>query len=522
MTRRICSVLLLGALGGCAGAHLYNPEKVELAQQGKKGIDSLDFSAFMAAEDKNIAAYDEAERRSWHANELLKRDLMLARMTQSSLPFHEAWIGPASDLGQHVAKLAGKPASIEELGKVGEELGAAEVTIRSNLDGVRERAVEFDRNGLSLPPCNPASGASIPARTEAVTSKIQAATGGTEKAADLLEVYDSARELCDAAQKQFEGAMCELAPATRSICSELADARSDLAGAEKIRSEISNKFDDAVREIEQAAPGARGKKPSQIAGPALAALHEAIGQGAGLAGSIKGLEVSEKRLQKLDALLDAAATGSLDDPNLTEEQRKLAVAIGGLPNLADSFYDLAGSVDSVPRYALLIVREQVRAERDRAAAQVQRAQRRVELLQAKLDTQVREFRRYVEAARYYGDAKDKDSEGRLKQKPAVALSGESPAPVRERARVAVAWSAFAWNSAETQMADYDAALFRLEYERRQSDSRIALAEWKGMLVALADSQVGYHETGITPEQWSALAVQLLQAAGLFAIAAGVQ
>ena len=71
------------------------------------------------------------------------------------------------------------------------------------------------------------------------------------------------------------------------------------------------------------------------------------------------------------------------------------------------------------------------------------------------------------------------------------------------------------------MADLEGALNRTEYDKRQANSRVALAEWKGMLVALADGQVGYHDAGIRPEELSGLAIQLLQAAGLFTIAAAV-
>ena len=102
--------------------------------------------------------------------------------------------------------------------------------------------------------------------------------------------------------------------------------------------------------------------------------------------SFASLELSEKRLQELDAVLAAAATGELEDAGLSREQQRLAIALGGLPDLADSFYDLAAASETVPRYALLIVREQVRAERDRAAAEVAFATARVEILQRMIDT----------------------------------------------------------------------------------------------------------------------------------------
>jgi hypothetical protein len=62
----------------------------------------------------------------------------------------------------------------------------------------------------------------------------------------------------------------------------------------------------------------------------------------------------------------------------------------------------------------------------------------------------------------------------------------------------------------------------LDYEAKQSRSRVTLTEWKGMLAALADGQIGYHKTGIRPKELSGLVVQLLQAAGLFAIAARIE
>jgi hypothetical protein len=101
------------------------------------------------------------------------------------------------------------------------------------------------------------------------------------------------------------------------------------------------------------------------------------------------------------------------------------------------------------------------------------------------------------------------------------MSTSTPAPERERVKAAVAWSFYVSSEAERQLADLGAASNALEYEANQARSRAALAEWKGMLSVLADGQVGYHETGIRPEELSALAIQLLQAAGLFAIAAGV-
>lgn len=449
---------------------------------------------------------------------------MLARIAQSPKPFEEAWIGPGSDLGQHIQQLLGKSASIRQLGETAEAFNEVRILFEGHLNGVRARATDFILHGLTLPRCAPGASELIPSRSQAITGALAAdavAAGVGSKTDFLLMQYDEAKERCNDAAREF-ARMSDLAPAASAIASKLADARADLAEAERLRGEIAKRFDEVVKEIREAAPTAGGKKPSEIAGPALAALHAVVGEAAGLAGSVKSLAVSEKRLQELDALLGAAATGKLEDPSLSQEQRRLAVALGGLPNLADSFYDLAEASGAVPRYALLVVREQVRAERDRAAADVAQATGRVEILQAMFDAQVLEFRRYARAARFYEEARTRDAGSLLRRSPAVVLSAASPTSVRERAKAAVAWSAFAWNNTETRMAGYEGALLRLEYDRRQSNSRVALAEWKGMLTALADGQVGYHEAGIKPEELSSLAVQLLQAAGLFTIAAGVK
>src|SRR5262245_32633010 len=193
--RRVWGMVLLGGLlGGCAGAHLYNPEQAQLATQGKKGVDSLDFTAFMAAEDKNIAAYDEAERKSWRDNILLQRDLMLAGVAQSGEPFETAWIGAESALGKHVGVLLGQhPSTITAIGEAGEQANAADVKLKSDLDGVRVRVTDPALKGLSLPRCAPQNGELIPPRTISITRELTtAAENAGVNLQLLLEVYDGA------------------------------------------------------------------------------------------------------------------------------------------------------------------------------------------------------------------------------------------------------------------------------------------------------------------------------------------
>jgi hypothetical protein len=511
--------IIMGGVGGCAGPHPYNPGQAQLARQGKTEIDGLDFSAFMATEDKNIDAYDQSERQAWRDNALLRRDLMLAQIAASPEDFEKAWLNPTELFGSHLQEILGETPTVEKLGVLAEKLDDAEVTYRSLLDSIRKEAADPFFEGVTLPPCNPAAGVLIPSLTDA-TRRALTADVGPQVAAVRIERYNEAKRSCDRAADAF-AEVSNLTPGTMKIASELTAAKQDLAAAEQLRDEIAQKFDEAVKEINEAAPSAGGKKPSEIAGPALTALHELVAKATGLAASFSSLELNEKRLQQLDSVLTAAATGKLEDASLSQEQRRRAVALGGLPNLADSFYDLAAASGAVPRYALLVVREQVRAGRDRAAAQVAYATARMAILQAELDTLVLELRRYGRSVRYYQQARDRDNVGSLRQKPAVVLGPQSPAAVRERSKAAVGWSAFAWSSAELRMADLEGALNRLAYDRRQADSRIALAEWKGMLVALADGQVGYYDAGIRPEELSALAIQLLQAAGLFTIAAAV-
>jgi hypothetical protein len=220
-------------------------------------------------------------------------------------------------------------------------------------------------------------------------------------------------------------------------------------------------------------------------------------------------------------VLSAAASGELEDPNLNKDRRRLAIALGGLPDLADSFYDLAATTDDVPRLALLVVREQVRAQRDLAAADLARRYGTVRLREERLKTMVRELEQYSKSVRLINEAKRAGAPDLMGRRPVELLNSSTSAPVRERVKAAVAWSIYVWSDAEGRLADLEGASNALEYENKQARSRVALVEWKGMLSALADGQVGYHETGIRPEELSALAIQLLQAAGLFTIAAGV-
>lgn len=152
-------MLAVALFGGCAGPHLYDPSKADLARQGKETVDSLDFSEFLAAEDKNIAVYQQQETEAQHENVRLTRDLRIANLAASKSSLEQAWLGQGDGaLGRHLSEVFGRQQiSISEL-KKGAKANDLQLELDSAYDGVRERQEILAGVGLSPPSCDPSRG----------------------------------------------------------------------------------------------------------------------------------------------------------------------------------------------------------------------------------------------------------------------------------------------------------------------------------------------------------------------------
>ena len=315
---------------------------------------------------------------------------------------------------------------------------------------------------------------------------------------------------------------------------ELTDARSRKAAAAAREQEVHNTFKAAEAALKAKMPN-NEKKPSELITEEIKKLRSLLSGVADLAVLLGESSAIEEKLKSLDSILASiVAKEGEKQPELEATQQRIALALAGLPNLADSFSELGRILDTPPLTALIMVKQELEARKRATIAARVREEAEIALIEEQYNVLLNEIgdynavfrlintaRRYAEQARFKGDPFEQTLASLTFMK--VPMNGSTLAfdKMLPAVKAAVVHQIHAETKGLRRRYEAEYRRIALDYEANLALTQARIDEWHAMLGPLITQQKLYHESGVKSDQLASLAVELLKAFALFGIAVGV-
>ncbi len=531
------AAVLLLAVGGCAGVHLYDAEGEKLAQGAKKSFETADVKATIAGARENQAALTEAEVAQARRIVEARRNLLLNAIAGDQ----------ECEQAQTRAVAATQPASVKPeppqqpkpalYGRIGscidfelkrlvvlspgtspdgalDSLRRAVATLEVFSDAMADdRAnVQILFKGLDLPQCDPAT--QLPATPPATLFEEAAKRSPNEPFPALYQFFVGHCKTYQDALRNIVG------NATGSdfalAVQEWMDGRIALASARKVVARLRREYEDTLKEYETAAAileQGDSKEVRDKFGEALKKL-KAASEALEKAGGFVGLKaISEERLDQVNAVIAALQGGQLDPKQFDASVRRAVGVVGTLPGFADRALDIARRRHAPPLGPLLLEKGLQQTRLAAANRQVLREEERLIWLERRMTAQRNRAIRLLEGRRALAKI-----EGRLPATAVEAFSDATPADVRVPLRRSVADYADSFSIEAATVAEAEYRLLSLQYDIALDRSEDAVQQWQSLIAVPIDRLIAYHGAGVKPAEVAAI---VTQAIGLAAIGVGV-
>jgi hypothetical protein len=321
---------------------------------------------------------------------------------------------------------------------------------------------------------------------------------------DLLQFWKSLEE-----QK---GLSAEAEGALPAAYQEWRHDAQRLRAAERAAAEAQGVYKQAL--AQQGASGPRDLKSLQDRAKPLRAALETLRQAGGTVG---GEKVAEERIARLDRLLEAAATGKVDDKTLEDpELRNAVLVVAGLPAIGDEALRVQADRRKPPVSPLLIEKQRQEIQRDAAARAVERARRRVELRRQKVDALVLELR-LLQRARIAADhARAAANAGTnpfgltLRE----ALGGGTAGVTKRHLYESIMFYVDSIATARLRQEQLELQLVAVDHEEAVDSAQTAIGLWNALIATPINELVAYHASGVKAEEIAALVIQLVTLGGI--------
>jgi hypothetical protein len=288
-------------------------------------------------------------------------------------------------------------------------------------------------------------------------------------------------------------------------------AQRDAAAAQARLDEVLRHYDEAVKDLPRAARDApaRGPLAEQID-----RLRQALAALEGAGGALGADLASDERARRINRLLEAAASGKLDDAQLEDpELGKAAAVAAGLPSISEDVLRLLTDRRARRMSVFLIEKQRQELRRDAAARRVERMARRVQLRRQKLDAVLLELR-HLHAARLANRRADAEAGRASGPDPQAGtlrafLAGQGAPAVRRHLYQGLLAYVDSYASARARQEELELRLVALDHEEAVDSTQVAIGLWNALIATPINQLVAYHGAGIKAEEVAALVVQLV-------------
>jgi hypothetical protein len=493
---------------GCGGSHLYSKQDHELARQAQAAFDKADVSESLEAEYVLLADMLAHELAIVRRHTLARRDAELVAIIGAT-DDASSWQFLKTRIAARERDLIGEGGQVVELYQAVALLPAHERFLRDHQTDYELLRQPGDPI-LSCPPPRP------PARTEPSPVARPSFQAFAEQCARYQAALATLRDFA--------------APG-----SELGRINRDLAAIEElvrgVAAQVAAQL-SAQRALEDQVAAARKAGASIDIGKELAARRDRVARlVASIAKHLGSAREVASRLGMSDLALDTAMTrieeqrqavdhlvefliqcqGELPARFPPEIQLSLAIA-RTVPAIA---LDLRGG-RRFPRVgALVLESEHLRLEAEALAARRARADKRRALLAQKRDALTTELR-YLGQARAVLERLDEPT----RRQPLFDAYRKNEL-VRHAVAEALLAYANAWTVGRVAQEEIDYMLIGQAHEGALDASAAALAQWENLIRVPLAQLVALHSAGITSDDISRIIGHLITAAGLTAVAVGV-
>lgn len=491
------------ALCSCATSPFYNEARDKQGQALTEATAKLDLSGVVDELDKRFAALRAVELETLRARAATQRQLEIAKVASR---------GPAGD-GTLETRYVGPllDTRIERL--VGRRLDAP--ALDAVLAGVVEDEHADSQVAGALRTFNSTAQMKL---ADCASARASVDSHGVIKPEILVTVATAKRS---SAQLLMNNLIqrCKAAAAVQPVTGETGGELQRVAGlqdqaakrAQGYRSALArhrDALDEAARiyqaEVEAATPKSGDATASARLATAAATLQSAIGtlrEGAGLSPDAFGHAEALTRLQALDAVVGALATGSTDLSTLSPEQTRAVGLVRLIPAVADDADALITRVRK-PRLApMLLALEQQRLAVEGYEARAALLERRAALRQQQLEAVRGELQALARARRALGPpaANTRGATVDLNRSLGEAVADSEEGNRRQAAlyeSLALYFDVVLHQ--RTRAAELELAYNGTTDELVMLESRSAAAQWGSLMKNMAAVIAEYHAEGIKP------------------------
>jgi hypothetical protein len=513
-------VLVLPLLAS-AGCHLYDAGNHAAAQSAQTSFRDAKIAASLDAERALSREMSKAELAAARADVEARRDQSLVQILDAP------WSEFAGQVNAQTARLTGQTDPVKgldevtKLTKASAALQAAQENLASDERKYRVHVASTPGAArLSCPATEPTPAASLPT-TSAVTRL-------------LVANYAASCNAFVQKQKDYAQAIGGLGGAIGQVHKELSTERARLQTWKSSRDALDAKYRAALKAYEDAkiarVPAAAADLAAKLksAQDALQDLTKAAKGAPALPGN------PAARLAELDARYDGVVKA------VTRMTSDVASKDPGAEVFVSTTLKMSHLQSDEALPALLLEAERLRGQRETAAASLEHAERRTQLLQLQHDALLDELQE-LKAAREAlpaapnapaAPAPPPPSPGKPKPEKPVRPASEcmtasatvieshrkgDPA-CRERIATALLHYANSFTAGEVRVVEARRMQDANLHDEAIDHSAAAMREWEALLSIPVEEVVEYHATGVKPED---LARILVEAAGLTVIGAAV-
>lgn len=493
---------------GCGGSHLYSKQDHELARQAQAAFDKADVSESLEAEYVLLADMLAHELAIVRRHTLARRDAELVAIIGAT-DDASSWQFLKTRIAARERDLVGEGGQVAELYQAVALLPVHERFLRDHQTDYELLRQPGDPT-LSCPPPRPPA--------------------GTEPSPVARPSFQAFAEQC----ARYQAALATLrdfaAPG-----SELGRINRDLAAIEElvrgVAAQVAAQL-SAQRALEDQVAAARKAGASIDIGKELAARRDRVARlVASIAKQLGSAREVASRLGMSDLALDTVMTRIEEQRQAVDHLVEFLIQCQGelparFPPEIQLSLAIARTVPAIalelrggrrfPRVgALVLESEHLRLEAEALAARRARADKRRALLAQKRDALTTELR-YLGQARAVLERLDEPT----RRQPLFDAYRKNELVRRAVAEALLAY-ANAWTVGRVAQEEIDYMLIGQAHEGALDASAAALAQWENLIRVPLAQLVALHSAGITSDDISRIIGHLITAAGLTAVAVGV-
>jgi hypothetical protein len=510
--------LSIVGLGGCG--HLHNPQNAEIATRAVTKFSALSIENLIADAEANQEALFAAELKMVESFIEQDRQATLTLLAVDEGAISDVWLEAEFKTRLEVLGFTVKPESdlLRQLSDL-RKINAAIKRERRNAANSRAELSD-ELIGFNPPAC------------DALVEFDDLLKAAKDEIKNLYKDVDeeSAKEYFNKYQRHCKEASDEesnlngLFPKGEiaSARARVDQANKELADAEKNQREATDLLEEAWQELKSVQNDKNTEPPSKVIGETVGKIQKLVGNGRELTGTFAELAVVDRQLEVVDEFLLAVAKGTADE-DANRSERRLVLAVAALPGLADRASELSRSLNRTPTTALVMIKQSLAARRAQVERRKERLLREKAIYEQRLEALLTEAAIYAEVWESVVDAKEnaKDGIDPFKKSMGNVTASSVGARSAESVKRAVARQVYAESESRRVRFDTEYRLASLDHSAVLSGSRAAIGEWQAMLGPLIEQQQRFHAGGVKPVELAELIAQLMQAAGLFAIAGAV-